>query len=128
MVGSSAVVGWLRGNDSNSSVIKQYSLEDQLKEQCKPDKGNLQFAKAAPIMVLKEKVIYLAFQLQFPHPLAYQPFIFAAGLGKPGNNNILSEHQFKTSMAVDFSRGWWMHYLSCMDIDPFVCSFKILGF
>lgn len=63
-------VGWLRGNDSNSSVIKQYSLEDQLKEQCKPDKGDLQFAKAAPIMVLKEKVIYLAFQLQFPHPLA----------------------------------------------------------
>ncbi|XP_040367266.1 cytochrome b561 and DOMON domain-containing protein At3g61750 [Rosa chinensis] len=105
MVGASAVVGWLRGKDSNSSVIKKYFLEGQSSDQFVPDKGDLEFGKAAPTMLLQDTTIYLAFQLQFANGITRQPFIFAAGIGKPGDNNILPKYAFNTSMTVDFSKG-----------------------
>ncbi|PRQ17410.1 putative DOMON domain, cytochrome b561/ferric reductase transmembrane [Rosa chinensis] len=125
MVGASAVVGWLRGKDSNSSVIKKYFLEGQSSDQFVPDKGDLEFGKAAPTMLLQDTTIYLAFQLQFANGITRQPFIFAAGIGKPGDNNILPKYAFNTSMTVDFSKGTFT--LGYVDISKVKLSHGILA-
>lgn len=108
MVGSSAVVGWMN-NDGKSGTVKQYFLSGRMtSEQVIPDKGDLKFTNVTPTIVLKDKIIYLGFQLQFPQRLNRQPFLFACGFGKPAENNILPKHKYRSALAVDFSRGWFI--------------------
>ncbi|XP_021829384.1 cytochrome b561 and DOMON domain-containing protein At3g61750-like [Prunus avium] len=105
MVGSSAVVGWMN-NDGKSGTVKQYFLSGRMtSEEGIPDRGDLKFTNVTPTIVLKDKMIYMGFQLQFPQRLNRQPFLFACGFGKPAENNILPKHKYRSSLAVDFSRG-----------------------
>lgn len=108
MVGSSAVVGWMN-NDGKSGTVKQYFLSGRMtSEEGIPDRGDLKFTNVTPTIVLKDKMIYMGFQLQFPQRLNRQPFLFACGFGKPAENNILPKHKYRSSLAVDFSRGWFI--------------------
>lgn len=105
MVGSSAVVGWMN-RDGRSGTVKQYYLKGRTRnDESIPDKGELKFTNVTPTIVVKDQIIYLGFQLQFPSRLDRQPFLFAAGYGKPGANNILPTHKYRRALLVDFPKG-----------------------
>ncbi|KAM1185644.1 hypothetical protein ACFX13_015172 [Malus domestica] len=105
MVGSSAVVGWMN-RDGRSGTVKQYYLKGRTRnDEIIPDKGELKFTNVTPTIVVKDQIIYLGFQLQFSSRLDRQPFLFAAGYGKPGANNILPTHKYRSALLVDFPKG-----------------------
>ncbi|XP_042465694.1 cytochrome b561 and DOMON domain-containing protein At3g61750-like [Zingiber officinale] len=102
MVGSSAVVGWV--GTTGLPHIQRYYLGGQTSQQVQVDQGNLLFAAATPSVVVDQAKIYLAFQLKFSARLSQQQLLFAIGSATPVNN-VLQEHDDKTSVSFDFSTG-----------------------
>ncbi|KAG6531119.1 hypothetical protein ZIOFF_004890 [Zingiber officinale] len=100
MVGSSAVVGWV--GTTGLPHIQRYYLGGQTSQQVQVDQGNLLFAAATPSVVVDQAKIYLAFQLKFSARLSQQQLLFAIGSATPVNN-VLQEHDDKTSVSFDFS-------------------------
>lgn len=105
MVGSSAMVGWLtkRGHVR----IKQYYLQGTDPSQVVPDQGELELQKVPPVVVLHGAMIYMAFQVRFQTRLARQPILLAFSSTYPRRTGYLSRHDDKTTILIDFSRGFF---------------------
>ena len=104
MVGSSAVVAWVEPN--GVSGIRQYYLEDKIMSKVIPNKGNLKFTTARPVVVVHGDLLYMAFQLQFTASLAFQPILLATGSGNPYQNGSLPKHTNSTTTFIEFSTGF----------------------
>lgn len=104
MVGSSAVVAWVERD--GVSGIRQYHLEGKNISTVIPDKGDLRFTSASPVVVAHGDILYIAFQLQFATSLAYQPILFAIGTGNPLKNGLLPKHLNSTTINIEFSSGF----------------------
>ncbi|XP_038875732.1 cytochrome b561 and DOMON domain-containing protein At3g61750-like [Benincasa hispida] len=101
MVGSSAMVAWVEKN--GFSGIRQYYLEGKNMSKVIPNKGDLRFTTASPVVVVHGDVLYIAFQLKFPTSLAYQPILLAIGSANPLKNGLLPKHTNSTTTYIEFS-------------------------
>ncbi|TYK06067.1 cytochrome b561 and DOMON domain-containing protein [Cucumis melo var. makuwa] len=104
MVGSSAMVAWVEPN--GVSGIRQYHLEGKNMSKVIPDKGDLKFTTARPVVVAHGDLLYIAFQLQFAASLAFQPILLAIGSANPYKNGSLPKHINSTTTFIEFSSGF----------------------
>lgn len=101
MVGSSAVVAWVERD--GVSGLRQYHLEGKNMSRVIPNKGDLRFTTASPVVVVHGDLLYIGFQLQFPTSLAYQPILLAIGSANPLPNGLLPKHINSTTTYIEFS-------------------------
>ncbi|KAI3764350.1 hypothetical protein L2E82_14357 [Cichorium intybus] len=102
MLNSSAMVGWItrKGNP----VIKQYYAEGFKPSEVKHDKGELPLTGIPPFVTVNGAKIHLAYQLQYPSQLRTQPILLAFSSKYP-EHHLLSVHDDKTTINLDFSQG-----------------------
>lgn len=102
MLNSSAMVGWItrKGNP----VIKQYYAEGFKPSQVKHDKGELPLTGIPPFVTVFGAKIHLAYQLKYPSQLKTQPILLAFSSKYP-EHHLLSVHDDKTTINIDFSKG-----------------------
>lgn len=110
MVGSSAVVAWVEKD--GVSGIRQYYLEGKNMSKVIPDKGDLRFTTASPVVLLHDDLLYVAFQLKFDNSLAFQPILLAIGSANPLKNGLLPKHINSTTTYIEFSSGFPQFFLS----------------
>ncbi|KAI3796608.1 hypothetical protein L1987_39286 [Smallanthus sonchifolius] len=102
MLNSSAMVGWItrKGNP----VIRQYYAEGFSPSQVKHDKGELPLTSIPPFVTVYGGNIHLAYQLKYPSQLKSQPILLAFASKYP-EHHLLSVHDDKTTIHLDFSQG-----------------------
>lgn len=109
MVGSSAVVAWVERD--GVSGLRQYHLEGKNMSRVIPNKGDLRFTTASPVVVVHGDLLYIGFQLQLPISLAYQPILLAIGSANPLPNGLLPKHINSTTTYIEFSSGFSPKFL-----------------
>ncbi|ERN14123.1 hypothetical protein AMTRI_Chr01g134060 [Amborella trichopoda] len=102
MVGSSAMVGWIR--KGGKAAIKQYYLGGQDPSEVVVNQGELTLSDITPSVLLRGATIYLAFQLKLTSPIKKRALIFALGSRNPVHEK-LTMHEDETTVAFDFSMG-----------------------
>nr|XP_043626805.1 cytochrome b561 and DOMON domain-containing protein At3g61750 [Erigeron canadensis] len=102
MLNSSAMVGWItrKGNP----VIKQYYAAGFKPSQVKHDKGELPLTGIPPFVTVNGAKIHLAYQLKYPSQVKTQPILLAFSAKYP-EHHLLSVHDDKTTIYLDFSQG-----------------------
>ncbi|PIA34703.1 hypothetical protein AQUCO_03700172v1 [Aquilegia coerulea] len=102
MAGSSAMVGWV--SEEHQANILQFKLQGYIPAEIIPDKGDLPLTKVPPAVLVKDSIIFLAFQLKYSKPLETQPIILAYGAKAPDthHHHYLSIHDDKTTVAYNF--------------------------
>ncbi|GMH09331.1 hypothetical protein Nepgr_011172 [Nepenthes gracilis] len=108
MIGASAVVAWA-GRDGKG-VIKQYLLNGYSPSQVTPNKGDLPLTKAAPVALLDQGTLYMAFQLELSGGNMTQKVILASAPDTPAAENLLFKHTARTLIQMDFSAGSAIDY------------------
>ncbi|KAI7747646.1 hypothetical protein M8C21_032539 [Ambrosia artemisiifolia] len=102
MLNSSAMVGWI--TRKGTPVIKQYYAEGFSPSQVKHDKGELPLTGIPPFVTVYGGNIHLAYQLKYPSRLKTQPILLAFSSKYP-EHHLLSVHDDKTTIHLDFSQG-----------------------
>ncbi|GAB4834567.1 hypothetical protein Ancab_032825 [Ancistrocladus abbreviatus] len=102
MVGASAMVGWIAGD--GKGFIKQYLLNGYTPSQVVADKGDLQLTNVAPVALLVQGTLYMAFQLKLAGANMKQKVILASAPDTP-QDNLLLKHTAKALIEMDFSAG-----------------------
>ncbi|CAI9279057.1 unnamed protein product [Lactuca saligna] len=102
MLNSSAMVGWI--TRKGTPVIKQYYAEGFKPSEVKHDKGELPLTGIPPFVTVNGAKIHLAYQLQYPSQLRTQPILLAFSSKYP-EHHLLSVHEDKTTIHLDFSQG-----------------------
>ena len=102
MLNCSAMVGWItrKGNP----VIKQYYAEGFKPSEVKHEKGELPLTGIPPFVTVYGAKIHLTYQLQYPSQLKTQPILLAFSSKYP-DHHLLSVHEDKTTIHLDFSQG-----------------------
>ncbi|GLJ17056.1 hypothetical protein SUGI_0295100 [Cryptomeria japonica] len=102
MVGSSAMVGWIKQDGSGS--IKQYYLGGKSVGKVQVDDTKLVVVNNSASVQSRGSTIYLAFQLLFAEPVKSQNLLYASGSVTPSNDQ-LSKHSSAFHTTLDFTTG-----------------------
>ncbi|GAB2297460.1 hypothetical protein Dimus_031563 [Dionaea muscipula] len=107
MVGSSSMVGW--AESEGNGTIKQYLLSGYSPAMIVPDEGDLQLTNVAPISVLHQGTLYMAFQLNLTTTNMTQKVILASAAVTPEYEKIKTECIGIECRTVQFSLNQYIY-------------------